>query len=127
MLERKGIFSIKEVKEKLLPYNIDIKKTTIIDFHGDPMKANSQRYAIFFQKGMKCAKCGIEGKYFAKERETTHPSKKYHLNLYALDENGKEILMTKDHIIPKSKGGTNSLDNYQPMCCRCNLKKGNSF
>jgi 5-methylcytosine-specific restriction endonuclease McrA len=51
----------------------------------------------------------------------------YHFNLYAIDDNGDEILMTKDHIIPKSKGGRNHLSNYQPMCCVCNQKKDNKI
>lgn len=29
-----------------------------------------------------------------------------------------------DHVIPLSCGGTNTYDNIQPMCIRCNLKKG---
>ncbi len=32
-----------------------------------------------------------------------------------------------DHIIPKSKGGNKHLNNLQPMCCNCNLKKGNKI
>lgn len=40
-----------------------------------------------------------------------------------IDENGKEVLMTKDHIIPKSKGGANDISNYQTMCKRCNEAK----
>lgn len=127
MLERKSIHSIEEVREKVMPYNTGEKGTIIIDFDGDPLKANSQRYTLFFTKGFKCVKCGIEGKYFAKERDPSSNSNKYHLNLYALDENGKEVLMTKDHIIPKSKGGKNKLENYQTMCCRCNNNKGDNF
>lgn len=127
MLERKSIHSIEEVREKVMPYNTGEKGTIIIDFDGDPLKANSQRYTLFFTKGFKCVKCGIEGKYFAKERDPSSNSDKYHLNLYALDENGKEVLMTKDHIIPKSKGGKNKLENYQTMCCICNKKKGDNF
>lgn len=29
-----------------------------------------------------------------------------------------------DHVVPLSLGGTNTYDNIQPMCIRCNLKKG---
>ena len=45
--------------------------------------------------------CGIEGKYFAKEKFADQST--YHLNLYAVDNNGDEILITKDHIMPHSK------------------------
>ena len=31
--------------------------------------------------------------------------------------------LTKDHIIPRAAGGADSLNNYQPMCERCNEKK----
>ena len=32
-------------------------------------------------------------------------------------------MMTKDHIIPKSKGGPDCIDNFQTMCEECNKKK----
>jgi len=35
------------------------------------------------------------------------------------------VLMTIDHILPKSRGGGNNINNYQPMCQPCNSKKGN--
>ncbi len=122
MMERKGIYPIKETFEKLIPY-WDIYDS-VIDFDGDPLRACSVRYKVFY-KSIKCCKCGIEGKYFAKERSLPANSDKFHLNLYAVDKDGKEVLMTKDHIIPKSKGGSNKVENMQTMCCRCNEKKGN--
>ena len=86
------------------------------------IKGNSQRFQTFFTKGLKCVSCGIEGKYFAKEK--TKGDKRYHLNLYAIDGNGKEVLMTKDHIFPHNKGGKNNISNYQTMCVKCNVAKG---
>lgn len=125
-LERKCIVSIEEV-ESLLKENVlnnlnERKRSKETEVAGEKIYTYSDRYKTFFSKGYKCCVCGIEGKYFALERSVN--SKRYHLNLYAVNNNGEEVLMTKDHIIPKSRGGKNNLDNYQPMCTICNGIKG---
>ena len=66
----------------------------------------------------------MKGIFFAKEK---HRDVKecYHLNLYAVNDKGEEVLMTKDHILPKSLGGPDHLNNMQSMCKRCNENKSN--
>ena len=34
------------------------------------------------------------------------------------------IVLTRDHIIPVSHGGTNWIRNIQPLCEECNVAKG---
>lgn len=87
--------------------------------------SSNYRYDNFFLHGTDCVSCGLKGQYFWLEKNNDNRTKTWHFNLYGVDENGREVQMTKDHIIPKSCGGKNHVDNYQPMCCRCNLAKSN--
>lgn len=108
------------------PFEKTTKKDAEMDGH--MMKIYSDRYNLFMKKGLKCCSCGIEGVHFYKERNFTKAGTlndgKYHFNLYAIDDEGDEVLMTKDHTVAKSLGGANTLQNFLPMCTVCNCKKG---
>lgn len=99
------------------------RRATLSD--GVTFRPGSARLVLFKAKGVKCVRCDVEGKFFI--LETQHESVPPHLNLYGEDADGELVLMTKDHILPKSKGGANHFDNYQTMCTVCNGKKSNTL
>jgi 5-methylcytosine-specific restriction endonuclease McrA len=90
---------------------------------GTTSALNSWRIRCYAVKGVKCANCGLEGSFFALERSKHQDTGKFHLNLYAVRD-GKETMITVDHIFPKSKGGSNHISNLRPLCAPCNLRKG---
>lgn len=114
----------KEWDEK---YGLDMqarrKRRNIEEFDGVLVKTWSQRYQLFPLHN-KCVKCGLQASYYKLEKQAA--SKLYHFNLYGIKD-GEEVLFTKDHIIPKSKGGKNHLSNYQVMCHICNEEKGDKL
>ena len=121
---RDGKYSIDEILEQV---DITNRSQPFGIFGGSKMFLTSSRYRNFKKNGITCKKCGLVGKFFGKEMDAVQSSsgcEKWHFNLYAIRKDGSEVLMTKDHIVPKAKGGINHIDNYQTMCVKCNRKKG---
>jgi 5-methylcytosine-specific restriction endonuclease McrA len=126
---RLGIIPLDEVLPKIkdfLPLWTQVDHNQLkATISGYSINMYSTRLACFAINGVKCSKCGLEGKFFAIEKyeHCINP----HVNLYALDANNKEVLMTRDHIIPKGQGGKDILSNTQTMCTNCNWEKGNDL
>lgn len=102
-----------------LVYIREIFKNSYIDyivFNGYKIHTTYENYHVLVKYDFKCAICGKEAIYCNLEYNNKN---QYHFNAYT--EEGE--LMTKDHIYPKSKGGLNSLKNYQLLCNSCNQKK----
>lgn len=92
------------------------------ELNGFKVRITSTRLYNFKIHGITCVSCGITGSLLAVEG----PKKgRPHVNMYGFDKDGNEVLMTKDHVIPKSKGGANHISNMQTMCITCNMDKGN--
>ena len=93
-------------------------KSDSIEFNGYQIYKDSWRYRTFYQKGLRCACCGRIGTYFKLKTDSKN-IERAHFNLFSEDG----TLMTKDHIIPRSKGGPDCIENFQTMCEECNSKK----
>lgn len=123
MKERKKLVHISEFKlSDVFPYvsEEEFRKEYEVDDEIYLVRMNSDRYFVF-KKNPYCVSCGLEGKKFMLDINPGDQSP--HFNLYG-EEYGRLVLMTKDHIIAKSKGGKDELSNYQTMCSTCNNLKG---
>lgn len=121
-------YSIEEVEAMLKEINLNWDGTRAHDntimIDGYKVYQTSMRYKNFFMHGYKCINCGKEGTHFYLDVDPNQNNTRAHFNLYADDG----TLMTKDHIFPKSLGGSNhDINNFQTMCTICNSQKGNTI
>lgn len=65
--------------------------------------SNSVRYEVLSEANFKCEACGDNPKV------------------------NDECVLHVDHIVPHSKGGIDNMTNYQCLCARCNISKGNRY
>ena len=88
-----------------------------------------RRFSVFIAKGLRCANCGVEATQAVqrvilhKQHPLKNQIKESHIDFFTDDLR----MMTVDHIIPKSKGGSNHMNNKQPLCHVCNGAKGDSI
>lgn len=102
-------------------YVLNLLENNITNFiyDGANVSINGLKFKLFKTKGTSCLHCSAKGEFFVIFKN----SSKYYINLYT--SNG--TLITKDHILPKSRGGTTTLRNLQPLCIKCNMSKSNSY
>ena len=127
LYERHSVVSLEEglatIKTTIEQMKARQKPTKSI-INGQPINTKSLRLQTFLEKGLVCVTCGRVGTHFAVERDAAQTSQRsYHLNLWATDVNGDEYLMTHDHIIARSLGGRDKIENTQTMCSPCNAEK----
>lgn len=75
-----------------------------------------------FKHSNKCVTCNRVGSVFIVQRHNEIDAP--HFNLFHVGPKGGLLMMTRDHIVPRSKGGADSMANSQTMCYSCNQKKG---
>ena len=112
----KRIFDLNSILDISLPDSRKKKRVVLFD---ELLKISSLRLYTFKEKGITCCSCAREGSHFRLQK--TDRERIFHLGLWSDDG----IEMTKDHIVPKSFGGYDHIDNMQTMCEECNVLKSN--
>lgn len=108
--------------DEVFPYitEVETKREYKVNNETYSVRMNSDRYFVF-RDNPNCVACGLKGTKFMLDINPGDQSP--HFNLYG-EENGRLVLMTKDHILAKSQGGQDELSNYVTMCSSCNNLKG---
>jgi hypothetical protein len=81
-----------------------------------------RRLMVFSFKGTSCVDPGCD-RVGTKVLVGKDNGNGIHIDVYTDDFH----LMTVDHTQPISRGGSDDLDNKEPMCSKCNSKKGNAW
>lgn len=86
-------------------------------------KFSISRMRVFAIHGCRCTMCGLEGTKVIMSKDNGGG---LHIDLYAETKRGY-TLMNRDHILPASKKGKDSVWNMRPTCAPCNTKRGNHY
>ncbi len=113
--ERRAHISEKE-KERYLR-----NRTRILSKVKEYRLKNPDRFR-FFVKLYKARRRGADGSHTREEWENLKA--KYNWTCPSCKRREPDISLTEDHVIPLSKGGSNNIENLQPLCRSCNTSKG---
>lgn len=119
MKDKKHLIHLGEFDlDEVMPYitKNESKRNYYVGGNTYSVRMNSDRYFVF-KNNPNCVSCGLNGSKMV--LDVNQGDQSPHFNLYAI-EDGRYVLMTKDHILAKSRGGSDGLENFQTMCNICN-------
>lgn len=83
-------------------------------------KANRDKLTLY-TNNRRARKLFAKGSHTDEEGQTLKA--KYNFKCLCCGKQEPEIKLTRDHVRPLILGGSDSIDNIQPLCARCNSKK----
>ena len=125
--ETKKKISESEKGKKLSPEHIKILKEIRKGNKSNFWKGGISTYErkLYLNSRRWARKKGAEGSHTFGEWKLL--KKQYGFVCPACKRKEPEIKLTEDHIIPLSKGGSDYIENIQPLCKNCNSKKYNKI
>ena len=99
--------------------------------HADERNAYQREYSkenrdklTLYTNARRARKLEAKGSHTDEEWQTLKAL--YNFKCLRCGKHEPEIKLTRDHVIPLTQDGNDSIDNIQPLCARCNSKKNHN-
>lgn len=83
--------------------------------------SKTRAYKNFYNSKHKAMKRNASGSHSFDEWETLKAQ--YNWTCPCCLKSEPEIKLTQDHIVPVARGGSDNIENIQPLCANCNSRK----
>jgi hypothetical protein len=121
-------FSEHELEEGFEVLGVEAKRERLIRGREISRPSGWALFLSLREQPIRCWACGCGAdRWVVSKHRKDQDSKPPVMNLYATAHDGSLVMMTRDHIIPKSLGGVDDVRNLRPACSTCNENRLNDL